>query len=131
MPNKKLIPILLLTLVNTLGFSILIPVLPFIIKQYDSSEVVFGLLLSAYSAFQFLAAPFLGSLSDYWGRKPVLLITQTGTLLSWLVFAVAYFLSAEILWLGAAISIWVIGIARMVDGVTGHQRLFRRYYSPG
>jgi MFS family permease len=119
MPNKKLIPILLLTLVNTLGFSILIPVLPFIIKQYDSSEVVFGLLLSAYSAFQFLAAPFLGSLSDYWGRKPVLLITQTGTLLSWLVFAVAYFLSAEILWLGAAISIWVIGIARMVDGVTG------------
>ncbi len=119
MPHKKLVPILLLTLVNTLGFSILIPVLPFVIKQYGSSEIIFGMLISAYSTFQFLAAPFLGSLSDYWGRKPVLLITQLGTLLSWVIFASAYFLDAEKVWLGAAASIWVIGLARIADGITG------------
>lgn len=118
MVDKKLIPALLLTLVNTLGFSLLIPVLPFMVKDYGASEIVFGILLSAYSLFQFLATPFLGVLSDYWGRKPVLLITQLGTLLSWVLFAAAAWLDMPWL-LGLSLSIWVIGLARVTDGITG------------
>lgn len=115
---KKLTPVLLLTFVNTLGFSVLIPVLPFLVKQYGASEIVFGFLIAAYSAFQFLAAPVLGAMSDKWGRKPILLITQIGTFLSWLIFAGAYFLP-DMMWLGLALPLWVIFLSRILDGVTG------------
>ena len=82
--QPRFIPAFLLTFVNVLGFSLLIPVLPFVVEQYGSSETVYGLLLSLYSLCQFLAAPWLGRLSDSYGRKPILMISQAGTLLSWL-----------------------------------------------
>jgi DHA1 family tetracycline resistance protein-like MFS transporter len=63
----------------------LFPVLPFIIKSYGQTEVILGILMGTFSLFQFLAAPVLGSLSDSYGRKPVLILTQAGTLLSWVV----------------------------------------------
>ena len=47
-------------------------------------------MIAAYPAAQFFAAPVLGSLADYWGRKPVLIVSQAGTVLSWLLFMVAY-----------------------------------------
>ena len=84
--NKKLIPAYLLTFVNVLGFSILMPVLPFIVESYSAPKWVYGLLITLYSLFQFVGAPYLGGLSDRLGRKPVLLISQGGTLLSWVVF---------------------------------------------
>lgn len=115
--KKKFIPAYLLTFVNALGFSILIPVLPFIVKNYGAPEYVYGLILSLYAVFQFIGAPYLGSLSDRIGRKPVLLFSQIGTLLSWLIFAIAYFLPEEPVFL-YALPIWVIMFARITDGIT-------------
>ena len=90
--HRKFIPAYLLTLVNVLGFSILMPVLPFVVvDHYGAPKYVYGLLLSAYSFFQFLGAPYLGKLSDSVGRKPVLLISQAGTLLCWVIFGLSYF----------------------------------------
>lgn len=116
--NRKLLPAFLLTLVNVLGFSILMPVLPFIVESYDAPKWVFGLLLTCYSAFQFIGAPILGAMSDAQGRKPILLISQTGTLISWFIFIFALALPTWNLF-GLALPLWVIGVSRILDGITG------------
>lgn len=116
--NKKLIPAFLLTFVNVLGLSILMPVLPFIVEDYGAPKWVYGLLLTLYSISQFFGAPYLGELSDAKGRKPVLVISQIGTLLSWFVFLVAIYLPSTPIW-GYALPLWIIGISRILDGITG------------
>ncbi|MBD3636085.1 MAG: MFS transporter [Crocinitomicaceae bacterium] len=116
--QKRLIPAYLLTFVNVLGFSILMPVLPFIVETYHAPEWVYGALLTFYSAFQFLGAPYLGAMSDQQGRKKVLIISQAGTLLSWLVFIVALALP-DVPFLGLALPLWIIAVSRILDGITG------------
>jgi MFS family permease len=116
--SKKLIPAYLLTFVNVLGFSILMPVLPFIVNDYGAPKWVFGLLLTLYSTFQFVGAPILGSLSDMRGRKPVLIVSQAGTLLSWIVFGCALLLP-DFPVFGLALPLVVIGLSRILDGITG------------
>lgn len=116
--NKKLIPAYLLTFVNVLGFSILMPILPFVVKSYGAPDWIFGLLITLYSAFQFLGAPYLGALSDSNGRKPILLISQAGTLLSWIVFLIALSLPEWSIF-GFALPLWIIAVSRILDGLTG------------
>jgi DHA1 family tetracycline resistance protein-like MFS transporter len=116
--NKKLLPAYLLTFVNVLGFSILMPVLPFIVEHYGAPEWVFGLMLTFYSASQFVGSPWLGAMSDQRGRKPVLMISQAGTLLSWFVFLGALFLPNTSVY-GLAIPLLIIGLSRILDGITG------------
>jgi MFS family permease len=94
------------------------PVLPFIVESYGADEWVYGLLLTIYSAFQFLGAPYLGAMSDGKGRKPILIISQAGTLLSWLVFIIALSLPDTPFW-GFALPLWIIALSRILDGITG------------
>jgi len=118
---KKYLPIVLLTFVNVIGFSILIPVLPTIAEKYVSEgmvEITYGILLSVYAMFQFIASPALGSLSDKYGRKPMLLLSQAGTTLSWVIFSSAFFLP-DIYFGGFSIVIFIIAISRVIDGITG------------
>lgn len=116
--NKKFLPAYFLTFANTLGVSILFPVLPFIIADYNAPKWVFGLLISSYSIFQFIGSPYLGGMSDRLGRKPVLLISHAGTLLSWIIFLVALYLPHLEIY-GVMIPLVIIGFARMMDGLTG------------
>lgn len=119
---KKYLPIYLLTLVNVIGFTLLIPILPGIVRTYVAEEYVsfgYGLLLSLYAGFQFLAGPFLGSLSDVYGRRKLLFFSQLGTALSWIVFAAAYFIPSEAEIFGLPLALIVIGISRITDGITG------------
>lgn len=116
---KKLVPAFLLTFVNVLGFSILMPVLPFLVEDYGAPEWVYGLLLTLYSAFQFIGAPFLGALSDHMGRKPVLMVSQAGTLLSWFVFVGALYLPEDQKIFGMSTALIVVAISRILDGITG------------
>lgn len=118
MKNSKFLPAYFLTFVNILGFSILIPILPFIVEDYGAPKYVYGLLLSLYSLFQFIGAPYLGRMSDSIGRKPVLIISQAGTLLSWVIFGIAYFLPSTNIFM-FALPLWVIAISRILDGITG------------
>ena len=94
------------------------PVLPFIVEEYHAPEWVYGLLLTFYSAFQFIGAPYLGALSDLSGRKPILMISQAGTLFSWFVFLLALTLPPAPV-LGLAIPMWIIALSRILDGITG------------
>lgn len=117
----KFLPILLLTFVNIIGFTLLIPVLPEVALAYADPawyQVIYGSLLSAYSLFQFLAAPLLGSASDKFGRKPILLVSQLGTALSWVIFALAYFVPNLDLGI-VSLPLLVIGFSRVIDGITG------------
>ncbi|MDA9262323.1 MFS transporter [bacterium] len=119
----------MLTFVNVIGFSIMIPVLPFIVKEANAPDYIYGLLLSSYSFFQFIGSPFLGKLSDSKGRKPILLISQLGTFLSWIIFGVAYFIPYSALegstfsFMGQlfyfSLPLLVIAFARIADGLTG------------
>ncbi|MEM8922695.1 MAG: MFS transporter [Actinomycetota bacterium] len=106
-------PILVLTFVNALGGTLLIPVLPFVVRDLGYGDLVYALLIAAYPAAQFFAAPILGGYADHRGRRPVLLVSQAGTLLSWFLFAGAYFVDAD----GVALSLIVA--SRVVDGLTG------------
>ena len=77
--------------VGTLGFSIVIPFLVFLVTKWGGNALVYGLLGATYSAFQLLGAPILGRWSDRFGRRKILLLSQLGTLVSWLVFLIAFF----------------------------------------
>ena len=94
------------------------PILPFVVQNYSAPKWVFGLLLTLYSTFQFFGSSFLGGLSDDKGRKPILLISQAGTLLSWIIFLIALVLPDTPIW-GFALPLWVIAISRILDGITG------------
>ncbi len=97
----------------------MIPVLPGIVGNFGYGTAVYGLLLSVYSLFQFLAAPVLGSLSDKFGRKPMLIISHSGTLLSWLILGFSYFIPKEILFFGFPLALILIIFSRITDGITG------------
>lgn len=115
---KKYGIIFLLTFVNALSFTILIPVLPYVVKMYDQPEIILGVLFATYSLFQFLAAPLLWTLSDKYGRKPILILTQAGTFLSWIVLWIAYMLpETQIFWY-VLLPVLVIFLSRMFDWIT-------------
>jgi len=117
--DSKFFAIFLLTFVNGLSMTMLFPVLPFIVKSYGEPEVVLWVLLWTFSLFQFLAAPLLGSLSDSFGRKPILILTQWWTLLSWLVLWCAYLVPDKEIFGFILLPILVVFFSRMFDGITG------------
>lgn len=116
--KNKFLPAYFLTFVNTLGASILMPVLPFIVTDLGAEKWVYGLLITLYSIFQFFGAPWLGSLSDSLGRKPVLIISHLGTLLSWFVFIIALLIPEHQIF-GISLSLVIIAVSRILDGITG------------
>jgi multidrug resistance protein len=91
---------------DMLGASILIPVIPYIVREYRPDALTVGLLALAYSAAQFLSTPVLGALSDRVGRRPVLLACIFGS-------ACCYFL------FGLANTLALLVVSRIIDGLTG------------
>ena len=86
---RRFAPILGIHFLGTLGFSLAIPFLVFIVTELGGASWTYGLLGATYSAFQLLGAPLLGRWSDRTGRRPVLVASQVGTLSAWLLFLVA------------------------------------------
>lgn len=98
--------ILLTVLISMMGVGILIPVLPLYAENFGASERQLGLLVGVYPFCQFLFASLMGKISDRYGRRPVLLISVAGT-------AAGFFL------MGAAETLWVLFVARIIDGISG------------
>src|SRR5215831_9746407 len=84
-----LFPILLVNFVGTLGFSIVLPFLVFVVMKFGGNAVVYGLLAATYPAFQLIGAPILGKWSDIFGRKKILLLSNVGTAIGWMLFLYA------------------------------------------
>ncbi len=124
----SLYPILSVNFVGTLGFSIVLPFLIFLVTRFGGNAVIYGIMGATYSAFQLIGAPVLGKWSDKYGRRKILILSQIGTLLSWLIFLLAMFLpvynvtEVDSRMLGAftlTLPLIVLFIARGLDGITG------------
>ncbi|MDQ1275189.1 MAG: hypothetical protein QG610_762, partial [Euryarchaeota archaeon] len=76
----SLLPLLTVNFIGTLGFSIVLPFLVFLVNRLGGNAFIYGLASSMYPAFQLVGAPVLGRWSDIYGRKKILLLSQIGTL---------------------------------------------------
>ena len=93
--QSQLFPLLLVNFIGTLGFSIVLPFLVFLVRDFGGNAIAYGILGATYSAFQLIGAPILGKWSDVYGRKKILLLSNAGTLVGWIFFLVALFLPVE------------------------------------
>ena len=89
MDNKRLFSIILVVFIDLLGFSLILPLLPYYAETFNASEFVTGLLIASYAAMQLIGAPILGRLSDRFGRRPILLASVFGTFLGFILFGFA------------------------------------------
>jgi len=85
----SLVPILTVDFLSTLGFSVVLPSLIFLVTRFGGNAQVYGLIGATYSVFQLIGAPVLGRWSDRYGRRRILLLCVVGTFLSWCIFIVA------------------------------------------
>ena len=106
MDKKRLFSILLVVFIDLLGFSLILPLLPYYAETFNASEFVTGLLIAVYALMQLIGAPILGRLSDRYGRRPILLVSVFGTFIGFLLF-------------GFATTLWMLFAARILDGITG------------
>ena len=108
MSRSPLIVILTTVFIDLVGFGIVIPVLPFYAEgtKFNATPRMVGLLFASYSIMQLIFSPILGSLSDKYGRRPVLLLSIIGTGIGFLV-------------LGFAQTLSMLFVGRILDGITG------------
>ena len=116
--NEKsaMITIILCIFVDVLGYSMILPLLPHIVNDiFGAPPFLTGFIIASNAAAAFFFAPLWGKLSDHYGRKPLLIISQFGTLASFLL-------------LGLSNSIYMIFASRLLDGVFGGQIPIIRAY---
>jgi MFS transporter, DHA1 family, tetracycline resistance protein len=107
-PQKQLWIIIGIVVLNSIGLSIVLPLLPFIVGKYlPAQQVVLGMsaLMSVFAACTFIAAPALGALSDRYGRKNILIISLAGSVAGYVLFGI-----------GGAL--WILFLGRIIDGLT-------------
>ncbi|MBI3738439.1 MAG: MFS transporter, partial [Chloroflexi bacterium] len=103
---KRVLPILVIVLVDLMGLSIIVPLLPLFAARFGATPLTIGILQAAYPMMQFIGAPILGRLSDRFGRKPILIFSQLGTLAGFIL-------------LGFANTLWLLFASRIIDGLSG------------
>ena len=114
--DRRLITILLIVFVQMLGASMVMPLLPlYALRRFDMSPEIITLLITAFFAAQAIAGPFLGRASDKYGRVPILIISQIGTALSFLMIAFAP-------------NVAILFAARILDGITGGNIIVAQAY---
>nr|AIA19226.1 Tetracycline_Resistance_MFS_Efflux_Pump [uncultured bacterium] len=109
-PRRAWVMLIALTMLTVIGMTAVFPVMPFIVKQYlpagdDNLALWVGVLEGVNAFCAFLAAPFLGALSDRIGRRPVIIIASFGAVVGYVVFGI-----------GGAL--WVLLLGRVIQGIT-------------
>jgi DHA1 family tetracycline resistance protein-like MFS transporter len=103
---KRVLPIICIVLVDLMGLSIIIPLLPLFAARFGATPFLIGILQAAYPMMQFMGTPILGGLSDRFGRKPILLFSQLGTFAGFVL-------------LGFANTLPLLFLSRIIDGLSG------------
>ena len=103
---RTLTPLWIAIFIDVLGFTIFFPMVGFFSELFDTSMTVIGSIFSVNAAFGFVCGPILAKLSDKYGRRPLLLISQFGTCLAFILTAFSN-------------TIWMLFLARMIDGMFG------------
>ena len=123
----SLFPILLVNFIGTLGYSIILPFLIILVIRFGGDELMYGIMGATYSFFQLIGAPVLGNWSDRYGRKKILLLSQAGTFLAWVLFIIALLIpDTELFSLNTTsgnflltMPLLILFLARALDGITG------------
>ncbi|MGQ9586281.1 MAG: MFS transporter [Anaerolineae bacterium] len=105
-PRRALTLLFLFVFVDVLGFSLILPLLPYYADSFGATPTVVGFLLGANALTQLIGAPILGRLSDRYGRRPLLILSIAGTVVSFVL-------------LGLARSLWMLFLSRILDGLLG------------
>ena len=113
--KRKLAIVFGFTFIDLLGYSLILPLLPYIAERFNAGPAQVGLLLTANALSQMIAGPVIGRLSDRWGRRPMLLISIAGTVIAFLLFAFAR-------------SMTMLFVSRVVDGLLGGNTSLARAY---
>jgi MFS transporter, DHA1 family, tetracycline resistance protein len=115
--NKRLLVIFLIVFVQVIGGTMVLPILPlYAEREFGMTESMITMLNTSYFFAQFIAGPYLGRLSDKYGRIPVLLISQVGTVIS-------------LLMLGFGNAVWILFAGRLLDGITGGNYIVAQAYA--
>jgi len=115
--RSPLLPIFLIVLVDVLGFTIVIPLLALYAERFGATPLTATLIVSCYAVCSLISTPIIGKLSDTYGRKPLLMISQAGTCVGFLV-------------LGTSTALWMVFLGRILDGITaGNLSLAQAYIS--
>jgi DHA1 family tetracycline resistance protein-like MFS transporter len=113
--SGPLLSVFLIVAVDVLGLTIMIPLLPFYAERMGASPFQVGWLIGIYAACQLVSGPVLGRWSDTMGRKPLLIASQIGTCIGFIVTAFAP-------------NLWILFLARAIDGATaGNLSLAQAY----
>ncbi|MFW9826089.1 MAG: MFS transporter [Candidatus Thorarchaeota archaeon] len=102
----RLSPLWIAVFIDIIGFSMILPMGPFIAESFSISIFLMGIILSINAMFSFIFGPFLGKFSDKFGRKPLLLISQAGTFAGFILLAFSG-------------SLWLLIFSRIIDGIFG------------
>lgn len=115
--RSPLLPIFLIVLVDVLGFTIVIPLLALYAERFGATPLTATLIVSCYAVCSLISTPIIGKLSDTYGRKPLLMISQAGTCLGFII-------------LGTSNALWMVFLGRILDGITaGNLSLAQAYIS--
>lgn len=112
MRNPSLLIIFLSVFIDLIGFGIVMPLLPLYSKQFGAQGYMVGLIIASFSAMQFLFAPAWGRLSDKIGRRPVILISNAGSCISYAIFALASSMTGQA-------GLWLLLGSRVFAGICG------------
>jgi len=120
--------LLLVNFTGAIGFSIVLPFLVFLVHQWGGNAIIFATVSATYSIFQLVGSTFMGRMSDYYGRRRMLAMSQMGTVMAWLLVVLAFYLPADSIFsvdtqlLGKftlTIPLILLFFSRALDGLTG------------
>ena len=126
--SRALFPILLVNFIGTLGFSIVLPFLVVLVLKFGGNQIIYGIMGATYSLFQLIGAPVLGKWSDIYGRRKILMLSQAGTFIAWVIFLAALLSPNQLIThvnsnvLGVftlTVPLILLFLARAIDGITG------------